>query len=39
MNMLLREEAEWTKEAGDWKAAADLFVSCAEYKKAIELFG
>lgn len=39
MNMLLREEAEWTKEAGEWKQAADLFVSCGEYKKAIELYG
>ncbi|CAD8208598.1 unnamed protein product [Paramecium pentaurelia] len=39
MNMLLREQAEWTKESGDWKAAAELFVTCQEYKKAIELYG
>jgi len=39
MNMLLREEAEWMRESGDWKAAADLFVQCGEFKKAIDLYG
>ncbi|CAD8070453.1 unnamed protein product [Paramecium primaurelia] len=39
MNMLLKEEAEWMRESGDWKAAADLFVQCGEYKKAIDLYG
>jgi intraflagellar transport protein 122 len=39
MNKILKEQAEWTKETGDWKTAGDLFVTCGEYRKAIELYG
>ena len=37
---LLKKQAQWTFETtGDWKAAANLYLSCKEYKKAIEIFG
>lgn len=39
MNKLLKEQAEWTKETGDWKTAADLFVACGDFRKAIDLYG
>lgn len=37
MAKLLKDQAEWTKETGDLKAAAELFIASKEYKKAIEL--
>ena len=37
---LLKKQAQWTYETtGDWKAAANLYLNCKEYKKAIEIFG
>lgn len=37
---LLKKQAQWTFETtGDWKAAANLYLSCKEYKKAIDIFG
>jgi len=33
----MRDQAEWVKESGDWKAAAELFIASKDYKKAIEL--
>jgi intraflagellar transport protein 122 len=37
MNKLMRDQAEWVKDSGDWKAAAELFIASKDYKKAIEL--
>ena len=39
MSKLLKEQAEWTKESGDWKTAGELYISSGEYRKAIELYG
>lgn len=37
---LLKKQAQWTYETtGDWKAAANLYLNCKEYKKAIEIYG
>ena len=36
---LLIQQAEWARESGDFKAAADLYFLAGEYKKAIEIYG
>jgi intraflagellar transport protein 122 len=35
ISKILRDQAEWAKDSGDWKAAAELFITTKEYKKAI----
>lgn len=39
MKLIIKMQAEWTKETGDWKTAAELFVQCGEFRKAIDLYG
>ncbi len=38
MAKLLKDQAEWVKDCGNWKQAAELFIASKEYKKAIELY-
>jgi intraflagellar transport protein 122 len=35
----LKQEAKWAKETGDTKTAAELFIACKDYRKAIEIYG
>lgn len=36
---LLKKQAQWFENTGDMKAAANLYLSCKEYKKAIDIYG
>jgi len=38
ISRLLKDQAEWVKEKGDWKAAAELYIASKDFKKAIELY-
>ena len=39
MDKLMKEQAQWAMENGDWKAGSDLYISCKEYRKAVEILG
>lgn len=36
---IIKSQAESIRETGEWAAAANLFLECKEYRKAIEIFG
>lgn len=38
ISKLLKDQAEWVKDTGDWKAAAELYVVGKDYQKAINLY-
>lgn len=38
MSKLLKDQAEWVKDTGDWRVAAELFIASKEYKRAIDLY-
>lgn len=36
---LVKRQAEWAEEVGDWKAAAEMYVQAGDYLKAIRING
>lgn len=38
LDRLLKDQAEWIKETGDWRMAADLFIKGKDYTQAIHLY-
>ena len=37
--VILIKQAEYERECGNWKEAADLFVQAGKFKEAIEIYG
>lgn len=37
--MILIKQAEYERDSGNWKEAADLFIQAKRYKEAIEIYG
>lgn len=38
LHRLLKDQAEWVNETGDWRMAADLFIKGRDFAKAIEIY-
>ena len=36
---LVRRQAEWAEEVGDWSSAADMYVGAGDPKRAVEILG
>lgn len=36
---LVKHQAEWAEEVGDWKASAEMHTAAGNYQKAVELLG
>eukprot|EP00743_Colponemidia_sp_Colp-15_P003978 GILK01004290.1.p1 GENE.GILK01004290.1~~GILK01004290.1.p1 ORF type:complete len:1251 (-),score=266.14 GILK01004290.1:264-4016(-) len=36
---LIAEQAKWSVEVGDWKAAAEMYKASGDYRRAIDIFG
>lgn len=36
---IIKDQAESIRDTGEWAAAANLFLECKEYRKAIEIYG